>query len=269
CNNFCSFCKVPLVRGRSKSRPPEEVISEFSRLVKSGYKEIILCGICLGSWGMDPGFKLDRLLGEIELKAKGDYRIRLSSIEPWYVTDGLIKKAAGSKKICPHLHIPLQSGDDNILKRMNRRYSPSDFKRLVKKIRDTMPEIAFTTDILVGFPGETDKAFDNTLKTIEVTKPSRAHIFPYSPRKGTRAYGFGDLPGKETVNKRIKKLKALTDMLALEYRKGFEGKSLQVLVEDKRDPQTGLLTGYTDNYIRVILPGSDNLMGKFINTPLP
>ncbi len=269
CDNFCSYCKVPLVRGRSKSRDSAEIIREINKLVSNNYKEIILTGICLGDWGRDIGRYLSGLLEEIEKEVSGEYRLRLSSIEPWYVTKSLMERIAGSDKICRHLHIPMQSGDDEILKIMNRALGSSDFIRLVEEARSLLPEMAFTTDILVGFPGETQTHFDNTLKVVKLTRPSRIHIFPYSRRKGTRAYGFKSNVPNHIVTERIKVLKSLASVLALEFRNRFVGKTAQVLVETRRDRATGLLTGYTDTYIKVGFDGPDSYKGTLRMVAVP
>lgn len=263
CNNFCSYCKVPFVRGRSRSRKPDEIIKEIQGLVLNGYKEIILCGICLGDWGKNLGLKLVNLLDEIDKNIDGIFRIRLSSIEPWYVTMDLLEKIASSKRFCRHLHMPMQSGDDEILKKMNRKFKSQDFMNLIDRIRLLIPEIAFTTDIMVGFPGEREEQFDNTLRAVEFTRPSRVHIFPFSVRKGTKAALFKEIIPDSVVKKRINKLKSLTDKFAIEYKRQFIGKPQEVLVETQRDRKTGKLTGYTDAYIKVNFEGPDELKGKF------
>jgi len=264
CDNFCSYCKVPLVRGRSRSRPSEEIITEIKQLVSNGYKEIVLTGICLGDWGRQFGLDAAGLLGEIEGKLDGDFRIRLSSIEPWYVTPELIKKIAGSKRICRHLHIPMQSGDDEVLKKMNRNFKAGDFVGLIEKFRSFMPEAAFTTDVLVGFPGETEIQFNNTVKTLESIRPSRAHLFPFSFRGGTAAALFNkkDAVPAGIIRKRMGILKSLTDGLRDDYQKQFLGKAVRVLVETRRDRRTGLLSGFTDTYIKVRFPGPEELKGE-------
>lgn len=259
CDNFCSYCKVPLVRGRSKSRKTDDILREIGRLVGSGYKEIVLTGICLGDWGRSAGLKITDLLEEIDSKITGTFRIRLSSIEPWYVTEALLGKIASSKRMCRHLHIPMQSGDDDVLKRMNRHFSSAGFIALINRFRSLMPQAAFTTDIMVGFPGETEDEFRNTLKAVELTRPSRTHIFPYSAREGTRAHTLGGFVPPKEVQNRIRRLKRLTDSLASDYRLSLCGEKAQVLVETQRDKVSGLLVGYTDTYVAVAFEGPDEL----------
>jgi len=265
CDNFCSYCKVPLVRGRSRSRGPEEIVEEICALAANGYKEIILTGICLGDWGRARGLSLADLVRRVDAMP-GQFRIRLSSVEPWYVRRELLECLAASNRTCRHLHIPMQSGDDDVLARMNRNFRAGDFRALIERARGLMPELAFTTDVMVGFPGETDAQFDNTVRLLEMTMPSRIHIFPYSARRGTKAFLYqGHLPAP-LIKVRAGRLRSLAQRLADGYKNKFLGRSLQVLVETRRDRHTGLLTGYTDNYLKVAFQGPDTLKGKC--TPL-
>lgn len=268
CDNFCSYCKVPYVRGRSSSRKPEEVLEEAERLIRHGYKELVLTGICLGDFGkdLDDNINLAWLIRSI-CDIEGIFRIRLSSIELPDVSDGLISLMADSTKLCSHLHIPLQSGDDEILKKMNRRYTQSEFINKVASIRLKIPDIAITTDIMVGFPDESELNFKNTLEAIRRFKPSRAHIFRYSPRWGTKAFDMKDNISSEVKNRRFKQLKELTDKFAEEFRLKFYDRKQSVLIENTRDKETGLLSGYTDTYVKVLIDGPDELMGRLIYTP--
>lgn len=265
CNNFCSYCKVPLVRGRSRSRDIKSSISEAERLISKGFKEIILTGICLGAWGEDlkAGMGLPDLIGRL-INIEGDFRIRLSSIEPKYVASELIQLMKSSPKICRHLHIPLESGDDEILKMMNRPYSSNDYFDMVTKIRKAIPDIAITTDVLVGFPGEGERNFNNTYRLVKRINPPRVHIFPYSRREGTAASSMGDEPPREAVKKRMDKIKDLAGLASYGYRRKFLNKETSVLVENERDKKTGLLKGYDDRYIKVLLEGQDDLMSKIV-----
>ncbi|PIW66465.1 MAG: hypothetical protein COW11_03235 [Candidatus Omnitrophica bacterium CG12_big_fil_rev_8_21_14_0_65_43_15] len=259
CDNFCSYCKVPMVRGAARNRDESEILNEAGRLAKAGFKEIVLCGICLGAYS-----DIVKLLDKIE-SVKGIARIRLSSIEPLNVSESLIKKIKSSEKICRHLHIPLQSGDDKILKRMNRKYTAGEFVDLIKRIRASIPEIAISTDVLLGFPSETDKEFKNTLNTIKAVKPMRIHAFGYSPRKGTAAF---NMPGEPEAKEKSRRVKAVIDLageLAESYANKFKDKTVSVLVETSRDKKTRMLTGYTDTYIKVLFDGADCLINKIVN----
>jgi len=266
CNNFCSYCKVPLVRGRSRSRDVKSILEEVHRLIENGFKEIVLCGICLGEWGRDLSGKLELsdLVEKIESINK-EFRIRLSSIEPKHVTDRLIKKIALSSKLCNHLHIPLQSGDDTILKLMNRPYKAKDYIKKIKSIKKLIPDFSLTTDVLVGFPGEDKSHFYNTVKVLKKAAPSRLHVFQYSPRSDTRAYDYKSSISDKEAKSRVKKLILLNGKFSLKYRRKFVKKNIRILVENKRDKLTQLLTGYSDTYIKATLEGPDSLYGKLIN----
>ncbi|MDO8524923.1 MAG: radical SAM protein, partial [Candidatus Omnitrophota bacterium] len=247
--------------------------TEAGSLAANGFKELILVGICLGAWGRDifppeiakdvgsSGANLTDVLKALEM-LDGDFRIRLSSIEPKYVTDELIEFMAGSKRLCRHLHIPLQSGDDEILKKMNRPYSTAEYRALIDKLRRAMPDIAITTDVMVGFPGERDVNFKNTLNFIKAIMPARTHIFRFSKRDGTPAYAMKPEIDKNVVRRRYYAIKIAAVMSSYIYREAFKDKVVDVLVETKRDKFTGLLTGYSANYIRVLFDGPDKLMGN-------
>jgi len=270
CDNFCSYCKVPLVRGKSRSRPKELIIEEAKRLVNNGFKEIVLCGICLGTYGKDlnPKINLADIIGELE-KIEGLLRIRLSSIEAGDVSDGLINRIAQNKKLCRHLHIPIQSGDDEILKKMNRKYSPEDYSNLIRKIKSRIPGIAITTDALVGFPGESDSHFQNTVKLIKEIQPLEVHIFPYSPREGTQAKAKyeQDLDPK-IIKERFLYLKKIAEACSLRYKKQFLNKGMKVLVEGRSKYKAGFWEGHTDNYLKVLLKSDHNLKNEFITVKL-
>ena len=218
CNNFCSYCKVPLVRGRTRSRGMESTLEELKRLLTKGFKEIVLSGICLGAWGEDisPKRSFSYLLEKI-IGLDGDFRIRLSSIEPKYVTSKLINLMKSSSKICKHLHIPIQSGDDKIIKVMNRPYTAAKYLRIVKQVKSKIPVIAITTDILVGFPGEGEKHFRNTCRLLKKIKPSRIHVFSYSRREGTTASKLeGEVP-RDVVKKRLNRIEGLASDFSHRY----------------------------------------------------
>ncbi len=265
CNNFCSYCKVPYVRGRSRSRPLEDILREASSLIHNNYRELVLTGICLGDFGkdIDEDIRLARLLKEVS-SLDGDFRIRLSSIELLDITEDLISEIGRSKKICNHFHLPLQSGDDDILMKMNRRYTADEFISKIELIRSNIPEVAITTDAIVGFPGESDENFNNTLNTIKNINPSRTHIFTYSPRKGTKAYAMQEPVSPEDKSRRYQQLKAMTDKFAKEFELLSRHKDQRVLIETARDSVTGMLTGYTDTYVRMLIDGPDKYIGQFI-----
>jgi len=279
CDNHCSYCKVPLVRSRLSSKPINDIVEEVGGLVNNGFKEIVLTGICLGAWGKDLfGEDIARrsdsgsvtLLDALKAidKLPGDFRVRLSSIEPRYVTEELIDFMAGNKRMCRHLHIPLQSGDDEILKKMNRPYTQDGYRRPVDMARAKIEGVAITTDVLVGFPGESDNNFNNTLAFVKEMAPSRTHIFTYSRREFTPASSLGGELGADILKKRYDGLKAAAFEVSCEYRKGFLGKELNVLVETKRDASSGLLKGYSDNYIKVFFNGPDNIMKKVVRVKI-
>ncbi|MCM8797240.1 MAG: tRNA (N(6)-L-threonylcarbamoyladenosine(37)-C(2))-methylthiotransferase MtaB [Candidatus Omnitrophica bacterium] len=266
CDNHCSYCKVPLVRGTSRSRPLEKIIREAERLVSCGFKEIVLTGICLGSYGKDLSGKINLCTVIDNLEAiDGVLRIRLSSIEAGDISDGLIARISASRKLCPHLHIPLQSGDDEMLKKMNRRYTGAEYFSLIRKIRAKIPAIAITTDLLVGFPGETEKNFQNTISLLKKVKPLKTHIFSYSEREGTIASRIGDcnIP-KFLIKERFLILKKITDELSRFYKKQFLGKKISVLIEGRSKTHPYYWEGYTDNYIKVFIDSEMDLGNKLV-----
>lgn len=269
CNNYCSYCKVPLVRGRSRSRSLKAIIEEAKRLVKNGYREIVLTGICLGAYGKDLKVKKDLTdvvsgLGKIN----GLLRIRLSSIEARDVSSGLIRQMSVSSNVCRHLHIPIQSGDDSILKKMNRRYSCADYLTLMKKIKNKVPQLAITTDVLVGFPGETEENFRNTIQLIKEICPLKTHIFSYSKRIGTVAAGFKDEVSQELLIKRMFRLKEVSEESALAYQRQFLGQEMEVLVESQVKSNPAYWEGHTSNYINVLVKSELDLNRQVIRVRL-
>jgi len=281
CGNSCSYCIVPFVRGKITSKPFDQVIAEASSMVKDGVKEIVLTGINLGEYALEPETKrlgsnrsnrncdsLSRLYVGIQSQvpilidklSKIDdlLRIRLSSIEPMYTTDDLIKVVKDNPKVCKHLHIPLQSGDDKILKAMNRNYTSQDFLNMTKKIRKQIKDIAITTDIIIGFPGEDEKAFKNTCKLAEQARFSRIHIFSYSDRPGTAASKLPNKIDPKNIAIRHEKLEELRDKHMLKFHRSFRNRPVEVLIEQK-DRKTGMYEGLTGGFIRVFF--TDNDMG--------
>jgi threonylcarbamoyladenosine tRNA methylthiotransferase MtaB len=266
CNNFCVYCKVPLIRGRSRSKPLERIIAEAQELAKNGFKEIVLSGICLGSYGRDlsPRANLVEAIEVIE-KIDGLWRIRLSSIEARDISRELIAKIASSQKLCWHLHIPLQSGDDRVLKDMHRGYSREDYLSLIKRIRDEIPDIAITTDCLIGFPTENESRFQNTLEAIRKILPLKVHIFPYSRREGTAAardFHHQLKPG--VVKERFYRLKKEAAFLSLAYQRRFLDRDLAVLIEARPKDDSCFWEGHSSNYLKVRVKSKKNLNNQLI-----
>lgn len=248
CNHFCSYCRVPYVRGPSRSRQTREILDEVGRLAQNGFKEVVLTGINLGSFGND-GYSLAKLIEAIGW-IDGIQRIRLSSIEPAYLTEELIEVLP---KVCRYLHIPLQSGSDRTLSRMKRPYTTREYSRLIDKIRSRIPEAGIGTDLMVGFPGETDRDFEESYQFCAKLGFSRMHVFKYSRREGTPAANFPDQIPSSLKTKRARELLNL----AREGSCGFANRSLgqQVSVLTERINNNGYLEGLTGNYIRVLLEG--------------
>lgn len=270
CDAFCTYCIVPYARGPSRSLPLNQVLDHIRHLKNQGYHEVVLTGIHLGCYGSDlsPPTSLLELLKRIQ-KSRAMDRVRLSSIEPLELTENIIHFVAlsgsGSGHVCHHFHIPLQSGDNPILKRMNRPYTKEVFRNLILRIHEHVPDAAIGVDILVGFPGESNPAFENTYALIEELPVSYLHVFPFSPRKGTPAYDFPDKVQNNIIKARCQKMRALGNIKKKSFYKRFIGKSLEVLIESKRDNKTGMLWGKTSNYIPVLVHGegiSANTMVK-------
>lgn len=263
CDNFCSYCIVPYVRGKSSSKPKELVIEEFKGLVGDGYREIVLTGICLGDYGKDltPSLTITDLLKELD-SLEGNFRIRLSSFDPQYINDDLIDFLAESKKICPHLHIPFQSGDDFILKLMNRKYTKELACDIIKKIREKIPSIVFTTDIMVGFPQEKEENFQNTLEFLDYLRPLKIHIFRFSPRPGTPAEKFPERVNLRECSKRANLLKELDKKWRIWNMHNFLGKKMTLLIERKKS--SGLFVGHSEHYFNVLLQTEGNVVDEIV-----
>ncbi|NDI33741.1 tRNA (N(6)-L-threonylcarbamoyladenosine(37)-C(2))-methylthiotransferase MtaB [Chengkuizengella sediminis] len=263
CNNFCTFCIIPWTRGLSRSRDPEDVIKQARKLVNSGYQEIVLTGIHTGGYGDDlDNYKLADLLWDLD-KVEGLKRIRISSIEASQITDEVIEVLKTSDKMCRHLHIPLQAGDNDVLKAMRRKYTIEEFGEKINKIHEIMPDVAITTDIIVGFPGEDEEKFNNSYKFIEKCKFSELHVFPYSKRTGTPAAKMDQQVDMEEKNRRVHELIDLSEKMQFEYAKKFESQVIEVIPETaKNNEDTQVITGHSDNYLQVIMEGTDDLIGK-------
>lgn len=258
CDNRCSYCKVSLVRGRIRSRGGKDILEEISRLAANGYREIVLTGICLGSYGIDKGLpgSLAQLIKDIA-RVDGLDRIRLSSIEVSDISPALLELFSEDNKLCPHFHVPLQSGDDRILAMMRRRYNGKTFLERIGQIKKSVPGVSITTDVIAGFPGEDEKAFLNTLRTIREIQPLKTHVFPFSPRKGTAAAEMTGRLSRETIKRRCVVLSGLARECSIEYMKSFIDKEVEVMPEGgspDTDNKKAFREGYSSNYIRVMFP---------------
>ena len=263
CDEKCSFCTVVRARGKSVSDNRGNILNNIQEAINSGFKEITLTGINLGTWGIDTGETFSSLIEDI-IQLPGDFRVRLSSINPMEIDNDLIRLIAETKKICSHLHIPLQSGDNNILKQMRRNYTREQYIEVVHRAINTIPNLGLGADVIVGFPGETDAAFENTRKLIEELPFSYLHVFSYSPRRGTEANDYkDDVPGN-IKKKRNKILTQLIEEKGLEFRNKSLNTIATVLIENQRDKNSGKLKGHTDNYIPISLDGPDPLKNCLI-----
>lgn len=266
CNNFCTFCIIPWSRGLLRSRRPESVLAQARQLVDAGYKEVVLTGIHTGGYGEDlEGYSLAKLLWDLD-KVDGLNRVRISSIEASQITDEVLEVLQGSDKMCRHFHVPLQAGDDRVLKRMRRKYTTAEFGSKIEKIHRIMPDAAITTDVIVGFPGETEEMFANGYRFMEQMQFAEMHVFPYSKRTGTPAARMEDQVDEEIKNRRVHELIDLSERMQLAYAKPFVGQVLEVIPERpyKEAPDSGLLMGYTDNYLQVVFRGSEDLIGQIV-----
>ncbi len=267
CNHACSFCKVVLARGRFRSRALSEIAEEAMRLGKAGFREIVLTGIQLGAYGLDlePRLNLVSVLEALNPILEIE-RIRLSSIEPTDIKPELIEAMTRLPKVCPQLHVPLQSGDCEILKRMNRRYDGPFYRDLVVTLRREIPDFCLSMDVMAGFPGEEELHFQNTLSLIDETRPIRVHAFPYSRRLGTRAASFDDLP-QTLLRERMNRLLAFSGGVVRREKEKFIGGRFSVLVESDRSGD-GRLEGHTPHYLKVLFPGSREEVGKSVSVKL-
>lgn len=258
CDEKCAFCTVVRARGKSVSDNRGNILNNIQEAINSGFKEITLTGINLGTWGLDIGETFSSLVQDI-IQLPGEYRVRLSSINPMEIDNDLIRLIAETEKICSHLHIPLQSGDNEVLKRMRRNYNREQYIDVVQRATNAIPNLGLGADVIVGFPGETDAAFENTRRLIEELPFSYLHVFSYSPRRGTEANNYkDDIPG----NIKKERNKILTQLVAekgLEFKNKFLNKTATVLIENQRDKKSGQLKGHTDNYIPISLDGPDPL----------
>lgn len=260
CNRFCTYCAIPYARGSVCSKEPRKVIDEVKKLASHGFKEVILSGIHTASYGLDldGNITLIDLIEDIE-KIHGIERVRIGSIEPAFFTNGVIEKIKGFKKLCPHFHLSLQSGCNTVLKRMNRRYTAEEYEHIVNILRDNIKDVSISTDVIVGFPGETEEEFNETYEFLKRIKLTKTHIFKYSPRKGTRAAEMkGQLDGK-IKEERSKALIALNDINEENFIKKYINKNVKVLLEQEVKGKENIFEGYTENYIKVQVEKPENI----------
>ena len=265
CNQFCSYCIIPYTRGRVRSRKPEEIMEEIKGLVDKGYREVVLTGIHLSSYGLDlDGITLLDLMVKID-KIQGLERLRLGSLEPRIVTEEFTRTLAGLRTICPHFHLSLQSGCDATLKRMNRRYTTEEYEKGCQILRKYFDRPAITTDVIVGFPQETEEEFARTVEFLKRIHFYEMHVFKYSRRAGTRA---ADMPGQLTENQKGQRsdvLLKLDQEMSLEYRKSFLGEEKEVLMEEKIVIDgTEYLVGHTREYVKAAIPWEEGKKGAMI-----
>lgn len=265
CNRFCSYCIIPYARGKIRSKPLENIKTDAYNLAKNGYKEIVLVGINLSSYGVDLGCDLPDAVEAVS-EFDGIKRVRLSSLEPDLMTDDIIDKLSKIPKLCPQFHLALQSGSDNILKSMRRLYTNEDFISVVQKLKKKFKNATFTTDIMVGFPGETEENFKDTLNLIEKIGFLKVHVFPYSRRPGTLAANMENQISKALKAQRVKKVIEISKKSAKLVLESFLGKEFEVLYETK--DENGYFEGYTSNYIPVKVKNDADIRGKLLHTKL-
>ncbi len=271
CNNFCTFCIIPWARGLMRSRDPQEVIRQAQQLVDAGYLEIVLTGIHTGGYGADlKDYNLAQLLRDMEAQVKGLKRLRISSIEASQLTDEVIEVLQNSEIVVNHLHIPIQSGSDTVLKRMRRKYTMEFFSERLRKLEKALPDLAVTSDVIVGFPGETEEEFMETYNFIKDHQFSELHVFPYSKRTGTPAARMDDQVDEEVKNERVHRLITLNDQLAKQYASRFENEVLDVIPEErfKEGDNENLYVGYTTNYLKVIFEANEDMVGKLVKVKI-
>ena len=263
CNNFCTYCTIPYTRGVARSRPREEIVSEIESLISHGYLEFIITGIHTAHYGLDLKNETFSSLIEELLNIDGLYRLRISSIEESEIDDKFIELLRTKDNIANHLHMPLQSGSPTVLKRMGRKYNVDDFINKVKRIREARPDIAITTDVIVGFPNETEEEFLETVNFIKKVNFAELHVFPFSAREGTPAYKMNGQVSPEVKAKRVQTLLELSEKLKENYRKKFIGKELEVIIEEK-DKETGLMRGHSSNYLLLEDDVPESSIGKIV-----
>ena len=265
CNYSCTYCIIPTARGLSRSVTPREVLEQVGMLAEAGYKETVLTGIHLGSYGQDLTPKVDlAALLEMIARSRLMLRVRLSSLDPREVPDRLLDLIASSDVICPHLHVCAQAGDDEILKQMRRNYNGGYYRDLLMKVRERLPDAALGSDIIVGFPGETDQAFDRSLEFFAGLPLTYFHVFPYSSRRGTMAASLPDHVGNEVKKTRARKMRELGAVKKRDFCLRFKARKLSVLVEEKLDRATNRHRGFSRNYLPVLVSMGETLVNREI-----
>jgi threonylcarbamoyladenosine tRNA methylthiotransferase MtaB len=263
CNSYCTYCIIPYVRGRSRSRQISEVVKEVEGLIANGYKEAVITGINVGDF--DGGGRLADLVRAVD-NIPGLERLRISSIDPDEVDDDLADAVLNGKTTCPSMHIVLQAGSNVTLKRMNRKYTRQIFIETVEKMVQREPDFTVTTDIIVGFPGETDADFEETMELVERVKFAKVHMFPYSPRKRTRAALYPNKVPQDVIRERKQRLLRLAEKTGFELRQRFVGRKMKVLLENETKP--GFLSGHTANFLRVWVPAGTHKPNDLIEVQL-
>lgn len=262
CDRFCSYCLIPYARGPVRSKEPEKIYKEVQKLSKNGFKEVILSGIHVASYGKDlKNVTLADVIEDIS-KIDGIERIRIGSIDPLFFTEDAVERISKVEKLCHHFHISLQSGCDDTLKRMNRHYTSYEYKEIIDRLRNTFDDLAITTDVIVGFPGETDDEFNRSYEFVKDIQFSKIHVFKYSKREGTKAADLKDEVDPKIKEERSKRLLYLDKELENNFIKKHIGKKMDVLFENKKD---GYFEGYTKNYIRVKAKSEEELSGLIRN----
>lgn len=264
CNQFCSYCIIPFARGRVRSRAAEEVIAEIRRLAENGYREVVLTGIHLSSYGVDCGDDLLHLIERVH-EVEGIARIRLGSLEPRIVTEEFVRRLAGLSKVCAHFHLSLQSGCDSVLVRMNRRYDTAEYEESCRLLRRYYEHPAITTDVIVGFPGETGEEFAATERYLERIRFYEMHIFPYSRREGTKAAAMEGQVTEQVKKERSGRLLALAQKMSREFREDYLGAQVTALLEEPFEfAGERYLTGYTETYVKVAVKAGKNAPNQFV-----
>jgi len=265
CDRFCTYCIIPFARGPVRSRSIQSIAEEAQRLSENGYKEIVLAGIHVASYGKDLGdINLVSVLKKIH-EIDGIKRIRFSSVEPTVITNDFINALKAMPKVCEHFHLSLQSGCDNTLKRMNRRYMAAEYENAVNLLRENFPDVGITTDIIVGFPGETDEDFKESMAFAKRMKLSKIHVFPYSPKVGTKAALFKNQIPEKIKHERAALMGETGEKLQIDFLKGFIGRELEVLYEEEKD---GVFSGHASNYINVRTESRKNIINEIFKVKI-